>query len=393
MILPYRTGACFSHSSAAHSWRCWQLLAAVTISSTLRHSCVCARRADAQNMQTVDAGPTTTSQYHEPPYPPSPAESGFPSPASEGLSARALFKLDTTSSLSDPMASAPTDTIPQTPVTASLITDTPTPTPPHETLPDIQMPAIIAAAIPLTTPPIAKATRSNLRLPPFDLLGIAVSRPDRISMGNQQATPFIGAGPPSQPEDPLHLCKSPFGNETRPSLTGTSPYPSKLPSSSTSPQILCQVPPSHKSIQQYILTQTPPDDNGKIDWSAMQTTQAAPLASPEQGGTSISHPSSSAVPSSSNDDSSTRPTSVGTPSFPGSLRAAGPRNSPWLRDVVPLICTFHHDWLFLISADITSSKQCGRRRGLLRTCDGHVACTSPPFRSRPRFPEYHQLHT
>ena len=342
-------------------------------------------------MQTVDARPTTTSQHYEPPYPRTPAESDFPSPASEGLSARTQFGLDTAPSLSDPIdaaTSALTDAIPPA---AALTADTAdTPTPSHETLLDVGMSAAIALPstdLALPTPPIAKASRSNLRLPPFDLLGIAVPRPDRISTGNQQATPFIGAGPPSQPEDPLHLCKSPFDSElvARPSLAAA-PCPSKFHSES-------QLPSSHKPIQQYILTQTPPDDNGKINWSATRNTQAAPLASQEQGGTLMSHPSSSAGPSSSNEDSSTRPTSVGTPSFPGVPGLATPQNSPWLRDVIPLICTSPCEWQFLMPADITPSKQCGRGRRLLRTCYGHVARTSPPFRSRPRFPDDHQLYT
>jgi hypothetical protein len=309
-------------------------------------------------MQTVDVGrPTTTSQHHEPPCPPSPAGSGFPSPASESLpAARALFTLGTASSLSDPTAlstPAPTEAIPHTPTATSLITDAPTPS--HETPLDFGMSALVATALPLTnptlpTPPVAKATRSNLRLPPFDLLGIGVRRPGRIPIGNQQTTPFVGAEPPSQPEHRPHLCRSPFGNEVtaQPGFTSTPPCPSKLLSESASSQILGQVPSSHKSIQQYILTQTPPDDNGKIDWSATPNTQAAPLASPGQGSTPMSQPSSSNDPSSSNEDSSMRPASIGTPGFPGALGVASPQNSPWLRDVVPLICMSHYERHFLI---------------------------------------------
>ena len=341
MPLFYRSGSLLLPQLLAHVFaRLFPLQHALSL-LCLRETC---RHTKRLAMQTVDAGPTTTSQHHEPLCPPSPAGSAFPSPASES------FTLDTASSLSDPtayLAPAPTDAIPYTP----LINDTPPPS--HETLLDLGMSAIAATALPLTdpaltTPPIVKPTRSNLRLPSFDLLGISVPRPDRISIVNQQATPFVGAGPPSQPEDPLHLYKSPFSNEVtaRSSLAGTCPFLPKLPSESASSQTLGQVPSSHKSIQQYILTQTPPDDNGKIDWSPTSNTQAAPLTSPEQGSTPMSHPSSSNDPFSSNEDSSTRPASVGTPGFTGALQAASPQNSPWLREVVPLICMSHHEWHF-----------------------------------------------
>lgn len=295
-------------------------------------------------MQTVDAAQSicpTTSQRHEPHCPPSPTELSYPSPVSEGLSGRAPFTPDAASSPPDPTAlsaSALADAIPHPPATTSLIPDTPTPS--REILPDLGMSVIAATALP--TPPIAKAARSNLRLPSFDLLGIAVPRPESISAGNQQATPFVGAGPLSQPEDPLHLRKSPFGTEVdaRPSLGGTSPL--KLLSDSAPSNISVQVPSSHKSIQQYILTQTPPDDNGKIDWSATSNIQAAPLASQAQGSAPMSDPSSGNGPSSSNGNPSTKPTSLGTPGFPGAVQAANPQNSPWLRNMVPLLCMSCH---------------------------------------------------
>jgi hypothetical protein len=190
----------------------------------------------------------------------------------------------------------------------------------------------------LHSPSIAKVSR-NLRLPSFDLLGIAAPHPDRMASTNQQVTPFVGAGPLSQPDDPLHLLESPFREEsvTQRALTEAS---SRAPSAPllqplsestplTSPE---QLLPSSKSVQQYIITTTPPDDNGKIDWTGASNVKISTLGSSDQESATMSNPTSS------HGEPSTAATSLGTPGIQGGFQAANPPNSPWLRDVIALIC-------------------------------------------------------
>lgn len=263
---------------------------------------------------------------------------------SESPATERVFTPDASSSTSDPTAlaaSAISDAIPQPLTTGSLISEIPTPL--QETLPDFGMSSLVGSVVPLNpaalpTPPIAKASR-NLRLPSFDLLGIAAPHPDRIASINYQATPFVGAGPLSHPDDPLHLLESPFRKEgvERRVLTEASPLapsasliqPLSESTASISPDQLLS---SHKSIQQYIITTTPPDDEGKVDWGVTSNIKASALGSSDQGSASVSNPTSS------HGEPSTAATSIGTPGIQGPLQAANPPNSPWLRDVIALIC-------------------------------------------------------
>lgn len=271
-----------------------------------------------------------------------PVELGFPSPASENLSDGRIFTPGAASTTDPTSFAAPAifDAIPRPLAKGSLISETPSPL--HETLPDFGLSSVVASVVPsnpagLPPPPIAKAGR-NLRLPSFDLLGIAAPHPDRIAANVHQPTPFVGAGPLSRPDDPLHLLKSPFSEESSAELPVTEspsqqlihPHSESYPS--TSPH---NVPPSHKSIRQYNLT-TPPDNNGKLDWSTSARIKAATVGTLEQGSTPMSNPTSS------HGEPSTAATSVGTLGLQGSIPTANPPNAPWLRDVVALIGRWIH---------------------------------------------------
>jgi len=276
------------------------------------------------------------------------ADLEFPSPTTDILSVGGVFTPDADPTTSHPTSLAsPTisDAIPRPPAPVSSMSETPTPL--LEIVPELGLSGLVAGSVilpnsssALPSSQIPKAAR-NLRLPSFDLLGIAAPHPDRIAPINHQPTPFVGAGPLSQPEDPLHLLKSPFAEETpvSRSLTGAPQTGQNSPAlqsrANSIPSISSdQVLPSHKNVQQYILTTTPPDDNGNIDWTTSSDIKTATLGSSDQGSTPMS------IPISSHSAPSTTATSVETSGLPENLQAGDPQNSPCLRDIVPFICMF-----------------------------------------------------
>jgi hypothetical protein len=114
--------------------------------------------------------------------------------------------------------------------------------------------------------PISKAPL-NLRLPSFQMLGIAAPHPDNLAMGFDNSIISFRAGSPSERDDSLHTTTT-----CLPTLN--SPWNNLMPRLLGSPIPPLQHPPAHKAVQQYVLTQTPPDDNYVIDWStsSMKTT-------------------------------------------------------------------------------------------------------------------------
>jgi len=272
------------------------------------------------------------------------AHLAFPSPTTDLLSVGGVLTPDAAPAASDPAALASpaiSDAIPQPPAPALSMSETATPL--LEIVPEFGLSGLGGGSVilpisssALPSPQIPKAAR-NLRLPSFDLLGIAAPHPDRIAPINHQATPFVGAGPLSQPEDPLHLLQnSPFAEEAAVSRSLVSAPPAAQNSPAlqnpTDPASPDKALPSRKTIQQYIVTTTPPDDNGKVDWTPPPDIKPAALASSDQGSTPMS------IPTSSHGEQSTAATSVEIPSLSGHLQAADPQNSPWLRDMIPLIC-------------------------------------------------------
>ncbi|KAJ9658619.1 hypothetical protein H2201_007699 [Coniosporium apollinis] len=206
------------------------------------------------------------------------------------------------------------------PTVGRLPTDTPTATPRQEIQREFGLAAFGGGAhLPSTvagfpTPPILKAAHS-LRLPSFDLLGIANPHPDRLTQNHDQYFPGIGAGPLSNPADPLHA-QSPLLSRARPpteSTVETLPNPSKG---------------IQRSVKQIVHTFTPPDDRGTIDWSALPHVRTAAMDSPARSDPEARSPGIGET------SASTAPPSP-EPLYPSAEQASGDR--PWLRGALEAV--------------------------------------------------------
>lgn len=209
------------------------------------------------------------------------------------------------------------------PTVGRLPTDTPAATPRGEIYRELGLTAFGGGAyLPSTTaafptPPIVKAAHS-LRLPSFDLLGIANPHPDRFTRNHDQYFPGIGAGPLSNPADPLHA-QSPILSRARlPAETAaaeTLPNPSKA---------------TQRSLQQIVHTFTPPDDRGTIDWSALPHVRTAAMDSPARSDPEARSPGTGEISSSS----STAPPSP-EPVYPSAEQASEKKS--WLRGALEAV--------------------------------------------------------
>jgi hypothetical protein len=143
------------------------------------------------------------------------------------------------------------------------------PTPLRETQPDLGLefagsvlPPIEAS---LPTPLIVR-NAPNLRLPSFDVLGIAAAHPDRFGLHNTTSFSPLGAGPLSKPEDPLHALSPPMAQSHR--FPGTGELPA------TSPEV------SRHKFDYLIPIVTPPSEPGTFNWGTFVHIGAASLGSP-----------------------------------------------------------------------------------------------------------------
>lgn len=155
------------------------------------------------------------------------------------------------------------------------------PTPYLETPPDFSTATIegqfleLDDTIPVAQPP-PKAPL-NLRLPSFQMLGIAAPHPSDVSFDFDASIVPVGVGPLSAPHDPLHTM-----NPTMPVLSSLlNNFVPRLPGS---PLPAERQSPSHRAVRQYVLTQTPPDDNGVLNWTADLIKSAASNQTNNQGG-------------------------------------------------------------------------------------------------------------
>jgi len=166
--------------------------------------------------------------------------------------------------------------------------------------------------MPIATPPVPKVT--TLRLPSFDLLGIAAPHPDSIYCLRKESlallTPTGGAASPSHSSDPRH--SQAVGRPLQVILGDPAP--------SVSPYL-----PLHTHFPA-----TPPDDRGDIDWrSAGGATTAAGMDDTKPTGSTA--PQDSALvqlplcPENNLDSTDS--------SMPSGV-------APWLRDVLPIIRTW-----------------------------------------------------
>lgn len=164
----------------------------------------------------------------------------------------------------------------------------PLPVPPHhpadlpspelEDRPDLSI-NLVADALPptdvlLPAAPIVKTTH-NLRLPSFESLGIANPHPDRIAASLAGAAlPSLGAGPLSQPEDPLHA-RSPLLAHARP-FSGASDSAPRSPES------------ARPRLEHRISVVTPPAEPGSVNWGSFVNVWAAGIGSPPTSGSGAS---------------------------------------------------------------------------------------------------------
>lgn len=173
---------------------------------------------------------------------------------------------------------------------------------------------------PFPTPPIVKAAHS-LRLPSFDLLGIANPHPDRLTSSHDHYFPGIGAGPLSNPADPLHA-QSPLLSRPRPPIESAEvelrPEPSKG---------------GRRSVQQIVHTFTPPDDRGNIDWSALPHVRTAAMDSPARSDPEGQSPGTGEASSNKPSPGSEEPV------YPSAEDASAGR--PWLRDALQAVSKWH----------------------------------------------------
>lgn len=139
----------------------------------------------------------------------------------------------------------------------------------HEYRPqfDLDFAAVLPPTNSLPTPTLVK-TAHNLRLPSFDVLGIAAPHPDHFSLRSSSSfsSSALGAGPLSKPEDPLHALSPPLDHHTEVD-TAAEPL-------TTSPKA------ARAQVDRVVPTFTPPSEPGTFHWGAFVTARPGGLGSP-----------------------------------------------------------------------------------------------------------------
>ncbi|KAF2873911.1 hypothetical protein BDV95DRAFT_489804 [Massariosphaeria phaeospora] len=138
-------------------------------------------------------------------------------------------------------------------------------TPIDETRPDLSL-SFAGSVLPptdvsLPTLPVDRAAL-NLRLPSFDLLGIAAPHPDRIPLRSTHSFSSLGAGPLSKPEDPLHALSPPIGRPYQRAGVERPPFAS---------------PQAARTQVEHL---TPPTEPGTFSWGSFVNVRTAGLGSP-----------------------------------------------------------------------------------------------------------------
>ncbi|KAH3909773.1 hypothetical protein HBH56_152080 [Parastagonospora nodorum] len=127
--------------------------------------------------------------------------------------------------------------------------------------------ALPSTNISLPSPTVIK-TAHNLRLPSFDVLGIAAPHPDRIpyQFSHSFSPTALGAGPLSKPEDPLHALSPPLEHP---------------PQADTAAESLVSSPKAARAqVDRIISTFTPPSEPGTFHWGPLLTVRPAEIGSP-----------------------------------------------------------------------------------------------------------------
>lgn len=137
--------------------------------------------------------------------------------------------------------------------------------------------ALPSTNVSLPTPTVIK-TSHNLRLPSFDVLGIAAPHPDRIPLDLHQSfsSSALGAGPLSKPEDPLHALSPPLDRDSQ-ANTAATPL-----ATDSSPKA------ARARVEHVVPTFTPPAESGSFHWGALVSVRPAALGSPPSSDPGVS---------------------------------------------------------------------------------------------------------
>jgi hypothetical protein len=136
------------------------------------------------------------------------------------------------------------------------------------------LPPLVNVSLPAS--PVVR-TAHNLRLPSFDLLGIANPHPDNIAQRHSHNIHYIesiGAGPLSKPEDPLHALSPPLARPQHES--GVQEPTVKSPEA------------ARAHVEQQIPTVTPPPEPGAINWGSFVNIRTAGVGSPPRSDPAVS---------------------------------------------------------------------------------------------------------
>ncbi|KAF4301482.1 hypothetical protein GTA08_BOTSDO06802 [Botryosphaeria dothidea] len=149
---------------------------------------------------------------------------------------------------------------------------TATPTPTHESSrPDLGIAGIVDCALPCSSAPLPSPqlfkTTASLRLPSFDLLGIAAPHPDRFQPDADRFFSPVGAGPLSKPDDPLHA-RSPQP-EPASEIVDHLPLPSP-----------CLPKKDQAAADQFTTLPTPPPDLSSNYWGNISHVRTTAMDSP-----------------------------------------------------------------------------------------------------------------
>jgi hypothetical protein len=153
--------------------------------------------------------------------------------------------------------------VPPFPLLAPAPLDIPSPL--CETQPDLSLnfaaTVVPASDVSLPAPPIAR-TLHSLRLPSFDVLGIAAPHPDRPRL-HPNLSFSVGAGPLSKPEDPLHVLSPRICQ-----LDGADRRPRPRPK------------PAKPNLDRIVPLVTPPTEPGAFHWGNFVKVKTIALGSP-----------------------------------------------------------------------------------------------------------------
>jgi hypothetical protein len=135
--------------------------------------------------------------------------------------------------------------------------------------------ALPSTNVSLPTPTVVK-TAHNLRLPSFDVLGIAAPHPDRFSYrpSHSFSPSALGAGPLSKPEDPLHALSPPLDHPSQVDTTAEPPIPCPRD--------------SRAQVERIISTFTPPSEPGTFHWGPLVSVRPVGLGSPPSSDPGVS---------------------------------------------------------------------------------------------------------